>query len=432
MKIIELIIDETDEQSGIEAISLVEQPAIESNFVALNKQEVLLKEIDEDKRILMGPALIPDKSIYRRNDDGQEYYIYFSQNTVRKASELFFKKSNHRNATFEHKDKINGVTFVESWIVENKDKDKTALYGMDVPVGTWMVSAKIDDEELYQKAKSGEVKGFSIEGYFADKYEMSKRNDAKEEIIEALRDLLEVKAESYSDYPQGVSNNAKRGIELNKKVNNKCATQVGKVRAQQLANREPVSVATIKRMYSYLSRAETYYEQGDQNDCGYISYLLWGGKAGKRWAESKLKQIEKLAEVGPKGGVKRSKKAPKSDTPNKNPKGKGSAKGDASTSRGAVVSKADEESLKKKSTEFNERYKDKLGYGANVGSLKTVFQRGLGAFNTSHSPKVKSAKQWAMARVNAFLYLLKNGRPQNPKYTGDYDLLPAKHPKSKK
>ena len=432
MKIIELIIDETDEQSGIEAISLVEQPAIESNFVALNKQEVLLKEIDEDKRILMGPALIPDKSIYRRNDDGQEYYIYFSQNTVRKASELFFKKSNHRNATFEHKDKINGVTFVESWIVENKDKDKTALYGMDVPVGTWMVSAKIDDEELYQKAKSGEVKGFSIEGYFADKYEMSKRNDAKEEIIEALRDLLEVKAESYSDYPQGVSNNAKRGIELNKKVNNKCATQVGKVRAQQLANKEPVSVATIKRMYSYLSRAETYYEQGDQNDCGYISYLLWGGKAGKRWAESKLKQIEKLAEVGPKGGVKRSKKAPKSDTPNKNPKGKGSAKGDASTSRGAVVSKADEESLKKKSTEFNERYKDKLGYGANVGSLKTVFQRGLGAFNTSHSPKVKSAKQWAMARVNAFLYLLKNGRPQNPKYTGDYDLLPAKHPKSKK
>ena len=293
MKIIELIIDETDEQSGIEAISLVEQPAIESNFVALNKQEVLLKEIDTDKRILMGPALIPDKSIYRRNDDGQEYYIYFSQNTVRKASELFFKKSNHRNATFEHKDKINGVTFVESWIVENKDKDKTALYGMDVPVGTWMVSAKIDDEELYQKAKSGEVKGFSIEGYFADRYEMGKRNDAKEEIIEALRDLLEVKAESYSDYPQGVSNNAKRGIELNKKVNNKCATQVGKVRAQQLANKEPVSVATIKRMYSYLSRAETYYEQGDQQDCGYISYLLWGGKAGKRWAESKLKEIEK-------------------------------------------------------------------------------------------------------------------------------------------
>ena len=187
MRIVELIIDETDETSGIEAISLVETPAIESNFIALNKHEILLKEIDSEKRILMGAALIPDKSIYRRNDQGDEYYIYFSKDTVRKASELFFKKSNHKNATFEHKDKIEGVTIVESWIVEDKAKDKTSLYGMDVPVGTWMVSAKIDDKELYNKAKSGEIKGFSIEGYFADKYDMSKQKD---EIISKLKELL--------------------------------------------------------------------------------------------------------------------------------------------------------------------------------------------------------------------------------------------------
>ena len=187
MRIVELIIDETDETSGIEAISLVETPAIESNFIALNKHEILLKEIDSEKRILMGAALIPDKSIYRRNDQGDEYYIYFSKDTVRKASELFFKKSNHKNATFEHKDKIEGVTIVESWIVEDKAKDKTSLYGMDVPVGTWMVSAKIDDKELYDKAKSGEIKGFSIEGYFADKYDMSKQKD---EIISKLKELL--------------------------------------------------------------------------------------------------------------------------------------------------------------------------------------------------------------------------------------------------
>lgn len=187
MRIVELIIDETDETSGIEAISLVETPAIESNFIALNKHEILLKEIDSEKRILMGAALIPDKSIYRRNDQGDEYYIYFSKPTVRKASELFFKKSNHKNATFEHKNKIDGVTIVESWIVEDKAKDKTSLYGMDVPVGTWMVSAKIDDKELYDKAKSGEIKGFSIEGYFADKYDMSKQKD---EIISKLKELL--------------------------------------------------------------------------------------------------------------------------------------------------------------------------------------------------------------------------------------------------
>lgn len=97
--------------------------------------------------------------------------------------------------------------------------------------------------------------------------------------------------ESYSDYPDAVSNNAMRGISLNEKVNNQCATQVGKVRAQQLANKEPISVETIKRMYSYLSRAEEYYDENDTKACGTISYLLWGGLAGKRWAESKLKEL---------------------------------------------------------------------------------------------------------------------------------------------
>jgi len=99
------------------------------------------------------------------------------------------------------------------------------------------------------------------------------------------------KFESYTDYPDAVSNNAKRGIELNEKVDNKCATQVGKVRAQQLAQKEPISVETIKRMYSYLSRAEEYYDESDSSKCGTISFLLWGGLAGKRWAESKLKEL---------------------------------------------------------------------------------------------------------------------------------------------
>jgi hypothetical protein len=97
--------------------------------------------------------------------------------------------------------------------------------------------------------------------------------------------------ESYNDYPDAVSNNAKRGIELNEKVNNKCATQVGKIRAQQLANKEKITVETIKRMYSYLTRAEVYYNEEDLEACGTISYLLWGGLAGKRWAESKLKEL---------------------------------------------------------------------------------------------------------------------------------------------
>ena len=99
--------------------------------------------------------------------------------------------------------------------------------------------------------------------------------------------------QSYNDYPQAVRNNARKGIELNEKNGNKCATQVGKVRAQQLANGERSSVDTIKRMYSYLSRAKEYYEIATPDDCGYISYLLWGGLAGLRWSESKLKELDK-------------------------------------------------------------------------------------------------------------------------------------------
>ena len=298
MKIVELVIDEADEQSGIEAISVVESPAIEENFVALNKHEILLKEVDSEKRILMGAALVPNKQIYRRNDKtDEEYYIYFSEDTVRKASELFFKKSNHQNATLEHSENVEGTTIVESWIVENSKQDKSAIYGMDMPVGTWMVSMKIDNDEIYEKAKKGEVKGFSIEGYFADKYDLNTETleDLEERFtVEELKELLsKEELESYSDYPESVSNNAKRGIDLNKAVGNKCATQVGKVRAQQLANGEPVSERTIKRMYSYLSRAEVYFDQGDKESCGYISYLLWGGKSAKNWAESKLKQIER-------------------------------------------------------------------------------------------------------------------------------------------
>ena len=450
MDIVELFIDENDEVSGIEAVSIVENPAIEEDFIALKNQEFKFAEVNKEKRILMGAALIPNKPIYRKSGN-KDYYIYFSRDTVRKASELFFIRGNYNKSTLEHGKALSGLVAVESWLVEDPEKDKSAAYGMSMPKGTWMLSMKVQNDDVWNDyVKTGKVKGFSIEGYFADKLERpnepNKLAEWEEEEAEYL--LSEMKAiikkdnrykkgttiemESYRDYPDAVKNNAKRGIELNEKVNNKCATPVGKIRAQQLAQGKPISLETIKRMYSYLSRAEEYYKPEDNEACGTISFLLWGGKSGKSWSESKLKSLDMLAEIGERGGVKKSPKAPKSDTPNKNPKGEGTAKGDASTGRGAKVSKADEATLQKKSDEFNERYKDKLGYGVTIGKLKAVFQRGLGAFNVSHSPRVNNPSQWAFARVNAFLYLVKNGRPENKKYTGDFDLLPAKHPKAPK
>ena len=316
MNIIELILDEDNNEIGIEAISVVENPAIEEDFIALNSNIIELKEADKEKKLLVGALLIPNKPIYRRSGD-EEYYIYFSKETVVKASQMYLMNGNQSKATLEHEHDINGLTLVESWIVEDEVHDKSRKFGMNVPVGTWMGSVKVNNDEVWNDfVKTGKVKGFSIEGYFADKMERPKEpiNDLQEELkaieeAEAEYMLSQIKAvikndkrlkkgkrtemESFSDYPQSVRNNAKRGIDLNKKVNNKCATQVGKVRAQQLADGRPVSMGTIKRMFSYLSRAEEYYKTGDTEACGYISYLLWGGKSAKSWAESKIKQDEK-------------------------------------------------------------------------------------------------------------------------------------------
>jgi len=308
MNIVELVIDENDDVSGIEAISVVESPAIEEDFIALKNQEFKLAEVDKEKRILMGAALVPNKPIYRRNGE-DEYYIYFSKDTVRKASELFFIRGNQNNSTLEHNMPLTGLTAVESWIVEG-EKDKTRHYDLDVPIGTWMVSMKVHNDDVWNNyVKTGKVKGFSIEGYFADKLERPQDKSIKDElakieeeeaqhILDQLTNLFdnEQEFESYADYPDAVKNNAKRGIELNEKVNNKCATQVGKVRAQQLAKGEAITVETIKRMFSYLSRAGEYYEEGDTEACGTISYLLWGGKAGLRWAGSKLRELDLLEE----------------------------------------------------------------------------------------------------------------------------------------
>lgn len=193
MELIELIINENEEMSGIEAISLVENPAIESNFIALKDEEITVKltTIDTERRLLMGAALIPDKPIYRR-DKEREFYIFFSKDTVVRASQLYLKNGFQSNATLDHKNKIEGVTMVESWIVEDDNKDKSRLYNLNAPVGTWMVTLKIDDDKIWTDyVKSGNVKGFSIEGIFADKLSQQTEEDADLSILEYIKSLLE-------------------------------------------------------------------------------------------------------------------------------------------------------------------------------------------------------------------------------------------------
>jgi len=180
MRIVELIIDE-ESDVAVEAISVVENPAIEEDFIALKSQEFKLAEVDKERRILMGALLIPNKPIYRKNGE-DEYYIYFSKDTVSKASQMYLMQGNQNNATMEHQYALSGLSLVESWLVEDKVHDKSVKYGMDLPLGTWVGSVKVNNDEVWDSfVKKGIVKGFSIEGYFADRMERP-----KEEIKEDL------------------------------------------------------------------------------------------------------------------------------------------------------------------------------------------------------------------------------------------------------
>lgn len=315
MKLYELIIEDPNIDE-VFAISLVEEPAIEANFVYFDKEEVRFQAVSDEKRLVMGPILVPDKKILRIDGMGEQYYVYFKPETIKRLSEMYLQKKYTDSTTIEHKDKVSGVSLVESWIVESRTKDKSAVYGLSVPVGTWMGTFKVDNEDIWNNyVKTGEVKGFSIEGLFGHNLVEQSAvdtflNDLEEQeatlILSEIRALIKrdnryktkkkVEMESFSDYGDSVANNAKRGIELNEKNGNKCATPVGKVRAQQLAQKRPISVETIKRMYSYLSRAEAYYDQSDTTACGTISYLLWGGKSALSWSRNKLRELGLLEE----------------------------------------------------------------------------------------------------------------------------------------
>lgn len=293
MKIIELIIDE-EQENGIDAISIVEHPAIEENFIALNKKkEYKFQEVDKEKRILMGALLVPNKAIYRK-DEKEDYYIYFTKKTIRKASELFLQKGNQHNSTFEHLYKIDGLTLVESWIVEDKEKDKSALYDLDVPVGTWMGSVKVENDEVWQDyVKTGVVKGFSIEGFFAEKeQEEQKEIEAGLKLLEIKQALIRYQFDTYNDYPKAASNNAKRALKwVEKNGWGRCGEATGKQRANQLAKGERISRDTIARMASF-KRHQQYKDVPYDEGCGGLMWDAWGGDEGVAWAIRKLKQID--------------------------------------------------------------------------------------------------------------------------------------------
>ena len=199
MEEIELFI-RNEKEDGVFAVSLVENPAIEENWVALSTQGIELKVADEERRVVVGMALVPDKRIYRKMKD-KEFNIYFSKETIAKAQELYMRNLNANNVTTEHEKPIKGATVIESWIVENEKFDKSNIYKLNAPVGAWVIMMKINNEEEWKSIKEGNYKGFSIEGMFQgfEALEASTQLSEDEVLVKKIKSIItdiELKSET--------------------------------------------------------------------------------------------------------------------------------------------------------------------------------------------------------------------------------------------
>lgn len=188
------------------AISLVESPAIESEFVALAKQEERQIFLESDERhMVYGAALIPDMDIYR-NDGENEYYISFSKESISKMSQDFMKEYRQHEVKTDHEDVANEVCVVESWLVEDSYKDKSNALGINVPVGTWFVGMKVNNVETWERIKAGELKGFSVESLVSLEEFSKTENNMNIETNEMnfWNKMKEVLAEAFSKKEENV------------------------------------------------------------------------------------------------------------------------------------------------------------------------------------------------------------------------------------
>ena len=195
-------------QSDVYAISIVDQPAIESNFIALAKQEkpMKFKIQSEEKRMLYGSALRADFPIYRCYDYGNdldEFYVEFSADAIRRLMVKFMKNYSQKNFSKDHMDFAEGLTVVESWIVEDPERDKANVLGLtDFGKGDWMIGVKVDDDELWHSIKEGRWHGFSVEA-FVDLEEqikeiknnsdikMSKSKINMDELLDSIKGIIQ-------------------------------------------------------------------------------------------------------------------------------------------------------------------------------------------------------------------------------------------------
>lgn len=176
-----------DDTTGVEIISLVDRPAVERNFIKFSNQVEVKFKVDEDKHIVTGPALIPGKKIYRRDEEtGYEYYVEFTKEGIQQIAEKFFADHNSTNVNLQHELDVNGCVYFESYFINSERGIVPAEYA-DLPDGTWMVSAKINNEGVWDMIKKGELRGFSIEGYLSVQKPEEKTLDTIQDLLDYLK-----------------------------------------------------------------------------------------------------------------------------------------------------------------------------------------------------------------------------------------------------
>jgi len=299
----ELILE--DDEDGVFANSLVESPAIERDFIYMSK-EIQFAEVSDEKQLVAGPILIPNKKILRVDGEGKRYSVFFTPETIEMVARKFMKNKYGDSVTLEHGAKTAGVYLTESWIVEASAKDKSNLYGFTLPRGTWFGVYKVDDKKIWKKVKDGAFRGFSVEGLFEhrksnlklslEKHIEHLSEDEVEVLLSQIKSLIleqkGVEMESYSDYPQSAKNSAKKALDwADKNGWGSCLEATGKQRANQLANGENITRDTIARMASF-KRHQQYKDVPYSEGCGGLAWDAWGGTSGVEWAINKLKEID--------------------------------------------------------------------------------------------------------------------------------------------
>ena len=175
-------LDIENETNGVEYVSLVDEPAIERNFIKLSKETEIKFSVNDEKRVVLGPALVPDMPIYRRNPDGYEYYVKYSADAIKRIAEKFFADHNSTNVNLEHEVDVNGCVYFQSYFIDREHGINPEGFE-DCVDGTWMLAAKINNDEVWQLIKEGVLRGFSIEGFFSVKQE-------KARVFNTIEDLL--------------------------------------------------------------------------------------------------------------------------------------------------------------------------------------------------------------------------------------------------